>query len=343
VRQLQRRQDQRAARLRVVEEGLLVDLLGLFGVADEHHLDLAVLALQEQVQQREEPLGEVLLVLVHRARHVHQAQHHRARGRRRHRRPCPVAAIDVFQERQRVAPPHQALVLVVDLRASRRVGAQPLLRQLAEAAVDRAAQRDAAGDRHAHGHRRREVARHAVAAVAGAPGAFHRHVAEPRALQVRQLEIVEEQRQELVARQHEGELVAAFALARLVALRAALARPALRPLDRVARHELAVAGQHEVAVARLLVVVQVRFLQAAAGDRDAPAAPHVLDRAFGELVVGRALDLVLEPAHEPFAVDRAAPGRVGAPVDDPHVPTGSDQVRHRSAPPGAAVRTAPTS
>ncbi len=40
-----------------------------------------VLARQEQVEQREEALGEVLLVLVHRRRHVHQAEHHRARDR----------------------------------------------------------------------------------------------------------------------------------------------------------------------------------------------------------------------------------------------------------------------
>ena len=46
-------------------------------MADEDDIDLLVAALQEQMQQDEEPLGEILLVLAHRARHVHQAEHDR--------------------------------------------------------------------------------------------------------------------------------------------------------------------------------------------------------------------------------------------------------------------------
>ncbi len=52
---------------RAVEEGVLIHLLRLVRMADEHDLGALVAPLQEQVQQHEEALGEVLLPLAHRA------------------------------------------------------------------------------------------------------------------------------------------------------------------------------------------------------------------------------------------------------------------------------------
>ena len=80
VHQHQRAGDDGAARLRARGRILLVDLGRLRVVADEDDLDLVVVARQEQVQQDEEALGEVLARLVHRARHVHHAEHHRLRA-----------------------------------------------------------------------------------------------------------------------------------------------------------------------------------------------------------------------------------------------------------------------
>ena len=51
------------------------------GVPDEHDLDMAVAPREEDVEQHVEALGEILHVLGHRARHVHQAEHHRLRRR----------------------------------------------------------------------------------------------------------------------------------------------------------------------------------------------------------------------------------------------------------------------
>jgi hypothetical protein len=52
-------------------------------MANENELDALVVTCQKQVQQDEEPLGEILAILVHRAGHVHQAKHHRLRDRSR--------------------------------------------------------------------------------------------------------------------------------------------------------------------------------------------------------------------------------------------------------------------
>jgi hypothetical protein len=77
VHQCQRARDDGAAGLARVEELLLVDFLGAGVVADEHHLGALVVALQEQVEQQKEALGDVLHVLVHRTGDIHQAEHHR--------------------------------------------------------------------------------------------------------------------------------------------------------------------------------------------------------------------------------------------------------------------------
>ena len=70
---------------RGVEERVLVDFLRPRRVmADEDQVDLLVVARQEQVEQVKKRLARSLLVLVHRRRDVHQAEHHRLRGRLRH-------------------------------------------------------------------------------------------------------------------------------------------------------------------------------------------------------------------------------------------------------------------
>jgi len=151
-------------------------------------------------------------------------------------------------------------------------------------------------------------------------------LAESGALQVRQLQVVEKKRQKFLARQHERERIAALAFARLVAVALAGAG-VFRPWQLVTGHEFPVAGDHEPAVAGLLVVRQMRLGQPAARDCDAAAAADVGDRALGELLVGRPLDLALETADEALAVDGAASLRVDAAVDDAHE-AGADAIAH---------------
>ena len=83
-----------------MEERVLVDLLGVVGVADEHELDRAVLAGEEEVEQREEALGEVLLLLVHRGGHVHEAEHHGACDGLGTRHAVAEAHVGIVEERR---------------------------------------------------------------------------------------------------------------------------------------------------------------------------------------------------------------------------------------------------
>ena len=90
----QRRRHHRAAGFARVEEGLLVHFLRFVRVADEDDVDVLVAALEEQVEQRIEALGQILHVLVHRAGDVHQAEHHRLGDRLGRRFEAPIAHVD---------------------------------------------------------------------------------------------------------------------------------------------------------------------------------------------------------------------------------------------------------
>jgi hypothetical protein len=93
-----------------VEEFFLVHFGRRRVMADEHHFDLVVHALEEQVEQDEEALGGVLARFVHRAGHVHDAEHHRLRHRLGHLDAVVVAQVERVDE----GDGQQARVQVVD-------------------------------------------------------------------------------------------------------------------------------------------------------------------------------------------------------------------------------------
>ena len=142
MHRLQRARHQRAARRRSVEEGLLVDLLGPVGMANEDDFDMAVAPLQEHVEQHVEPLGEILHVLGHRAGHVHQAEHHGLRHRLRHGLEAAIADIDRIDERN----PARLCLQRFDLRhqfgAARLVAIGELRLELGDRLRPRPPQRD---------------------------------------------------------------------------------------------------------------------------------------------------------------------------------------------------------
>ena len=136
-----------------MEERLLVDFLRVVGMADEDQVHFAVLAGEEEVEQREEALGEVLLVLVHRRRDVHQAEHRGARDRLGSPDAIAIAQVELVEKRQPLRRRAEALELVVQIRAARsRLSgrdAPPRTppRSPASSRVDAAAERDAARER----------------------------------------------------------------------------------------------------------------------------------------------------------------------------------------------------
>ena len=142
-----------------MEEGILVDLLGPVGMADEDDLDVAIAPLQEHVEQHVEPLGEILHVLGHRAGHIHQAEHHGLGDRLGHGLEAAVADIDGIDERDAARLCLQRLDLCQQFGAARLVALGRLRLQLLDLfrpwppqrhpprqrAADRAADRDICG------------------------------------------------------------------------------------------------------------------------------------------------------------------------------------------------------
>ena len=129
-------------------------------------------------------------------------------------------------------------------------------------------QRDAAPERGLQRANDDEVARRAVGRVAGALGLGALDLAHDGARQARQLQVLEEDVEELLAREAEYELVDAVAAARARA--AAAARAALGPAQLVALRELAVARRDDLAIAAR-AVPESRLANVLAGIDDVAA------------------------------------------------------------------------
>ena len=199
-----------------MEEGLLVDFLGAVGMADEDDLDMPVAAGEKHVEQHVEPLGEVFHVLGHRARHVHQAEHHRLRYRLRHRVEAAVADVDRVDEGNALGLGLERLDLGEKLSAARLVRAGLELHlELGDRLRPRPPQGNAARHRELHRAAHRDIGRRTRGRIAGALKPLAFGFGELALGEIRQFEIVEEQVDEFVARQHEAEIVLAVALARL--------------------------------------------------------------------------------------------------------------------------------
>ena len=109
--------------------------------------------------------------------------------------------------------------------------------------------------------------------------------------QVRQLQVVEEQIEELVLGQREGEIVLALAVG--TALAAASASAALRFGNLVADLVLLVARQHVVALARVAPEAEGGLAQALGADRDLLGALGLGDLARLERILDRLANLGL--------------------------------------------------
>ena len=187
--------------------------------------------------------------------------------------------------------------------------------ELGEPAPRRARQRDAPGQGVTHRPEHREVRLRAVGGVAGALRAGLGDVAGLGAHHVGQLQIVEEDRQELVARERERERVGAVAALAGALPVAVVRRAAFGALQPVPGHELPVAGQHHVARAPGSVTPH-GLGDVARGDLHLAAADDVGDRALVDHVGHRAPDVALVAAHEALAVAGALVAVVQAAIDD---------------------------
>ena len=131
--------------------------------------------------------------------------------------------------------------------------------------------------------------------------------------EVGQFQILEEDVEELVARQHEQEIVLSFALVR--SLPAASAASA-RFLDMIAGTEDLVAGEDPLPLAALAGRLKCRLADPFAGNGDVLGAVDVGDPATGDGLVDGLLDPGTHPSQESAAVSEALVFRVETAVDE---------------------------
>ena len=186
------------------------------------------------------------------------------------------------------------------------------LANLLELVAQRAAQRDTPRQRRLHRPANAEIRGRAVLDVAGAHELLVLGLGDGGSHQVGQLEVLEEDVQELVARQREDEVVYAFPGAGLAAATAPAAT--LRSRDLVAAHELLVSGMDRLPVTAH-PVAKARFGDVLGWNLDVTALGHVGDGALGDHALDRAPDVLLVAAHEALAVHRALVAAVQAPVN----------------------------
>jgi hypothetical protein len=257
-------------------------------------------------------LDSSLRCLVHRAGHVHQAEHHRLAGGHRRLDPAAKTQVDRVQEGDGADAPAQlgdAGLDLVDLPAHRVIDAglrrlqqgQALL-QFVQLAPLLGAQGNAPAQGAAHRAHHMQVVGRAVAGEAGAVALPLRGLGQLGADQVRQGQVLEEDLHELLLAQAEDEIVLPFAgVAGLAAAGATAPLTPLRALDAVTGHVLLVAGVHHLAFAAG-AVVEHRLAHILLGDVHVLAALQVADAAPIDRPAHRFLDLLLVAAQETFTV-----------------------------------------
>ncbi len=317
---LQRAGDDGAAGLAGVEELLLVDLAGAGVVADEHHFDLLVVPLEEQVEQDEEALGDVLGRLGHRAGDVHQAEHHRLGGGVGLLDQQVVLEIEGIEERHPVdarAELGDFQLEFLDIAEVVRLFAlDPLqfLQRRAQLGPAAAGQRDAPRMGRAQGADDVDARRVAVVADAGADGLEGVGAGDVALDQVGQLQVLEHEVEEFLLGDLEDEVVHAFAA--VAGLAAAAAAPAAGWTgDVLAGGEFLVAGVDD-GLPPATAMVQHRFVDIAPGNADLLAVLHVGNGTPADGLLDGLLDVFTVAPQEALAVHRALVLAVQTPVDD---------------------------
>ena len=278
------------------------------------------------MQENVEALGQVLLVLSHGARDIHQAEHHGVGLGLRLRLEAVVAdvhRIDVgdqapaaLQIEQRGFALEQA-ALIDGTGVVQRAQGVELLAQRIDIAEDRAPEGQAAAIGVAHGAQNVEVAGRAGGGVAGAPGLEGSHVLQAGLYQIGQLQILEEEIEKLFARKVEGEVV--FALALVAGVLATGAGAAGRPGDAITGRELLVSGIGAFALAAARFHAEARLANALGGNRDLLVGPDIVDRTVLKRLVDGFLDLGPGAAQETLAIAKALVLGVQPPINEmPH-------------------------
>src|SRR5690606_37920474 len=178
----------------------------------------------------------------------------------------------------------------------------------------RALERDPPGIAVPHGAEDVEIGGDAGAGVSGPTPGDRGDLLEVGLDEIRKLQVLEEDVEELLARQSELELVLAIAaIARL----AAAAAPALgRLLHAVADDELLVPGKDALTVTPGRGVAKLRLADSLRRDGNGLAIGRIRDAAVADGAVHHLLDLPSRPAHEALAIAEVLVLRVRTAVDE---------------------------
>ena len=191
-----------------MEEGLLVDLACLVGVADEDQLDAVVAPAEKEMQQHEEALGQVLFPLAHRSGDIHQAEHDGPGVRLGLRLEVAVPDIERIEIGYGLLPPQQFLDRRVERRQFRKLLTVRLVQGLEledprphflDLPVSRPPQRQPATERVPHRALDVEIGRRPGDGLAGPPRLGRLGLMQRALDHIGQFEILEEDLQELVA------------------------------------------------------------------------------------------------------------------------------------------------
>ena len=272
------------------------------------------------MQQHEEALRQLLHLLGHRGRGVHQAEHHRLGGGPGQPLEAVVADVDRVDIGDGFLAPFLDLQLGLQggdlaLAAALALQRRDLLLQRVDLFRLRAVQGDPPGQAAAHGAQHVQAGGRALGGEAGAGRLGRFFVLDLGLQQIRQFQILEEHVQEFLLGEGEDEFVIALAVGTSVAA-AGLAGRALG--DQVAGHEFLVAGRHAVTAAVIAGEAEGRLAHGLGADLDPLAAFDLGHPALLHGVAHRLADVGLGAADEALAVAKALAFRVQTAVDDVH-------------------------
>src|SRR5690606_5736807 len=170
-----------------------------------------------------------------------------------------------------------------------------------------------------------ELCRRTLGGEAGAHGLGRAQVFQLRLDEVRQLEVVEKEVEELLPRQAENEIILAFPVG--AAFLAPASGAAFRFPDDVSDLVLPVAGEHEVALARVRAEREARLTQSLRADADIFAPIDLGDLAAPQGVADGLTNLSLRATKKALTVPKTLGLGIETTVDDVHAPLSTSSPR----------------
>src|SRR5690606_24479787 len=293
----QGRGDHGAACLSAIEEGVLIHLLCVVGMADEDDFHMPIAALDEKIEEHEKALREILHLLRHGAGDVHQAEHDCLRDGFRHCFEAIEADVDRVEEGDlALAPAHLAepFAQFLQFRGLWLLGFQlrDALFELPHLWTAGAMQGDAPRQAVAHGAQQIEVRGRAAGGIAGPLKADLLGTCDAFLHQVRKFEILKEDVEELFAGEDKAKVVLPLTIGAAFASCASAPTGAGNPVSLLVG---LVARKNPLLASRLAIVSEARLPKAVGRDHYLLAIGQIANVALCRGLTHGLGDLTLDP------------------------------------------------